>query len=330
MPAREDAEAGGTLVVAASEADLRLDTFLARRQLAPSAAAARRAVARGAVRVNGRVAKKGRRLSAGDTVDMGKGPSAEPALRPAPRLALEVLYQDSDLVVVNKPAGVHTHPLRPGESGTLAEALVARFPECATASPNAREGGLGHRLDAGTSGVLLAARRREIWYRLREALAHPQCEKRYLAETSGTFPANDDDLPEYVLPGSGPASFVVSAPIGRQGRRRGRVKLASGRKPLAARTVVTLLASRATSALILARLARGRAHQVRAHLAYLGIPVLGDAIYGETGSADGLRLHAWTVALLHPSTGKPLMVEAPPPRWVRAYSNWAGLVPGRR
>jgi 23S rRNA pseudouridine1911/1915/1917 synthase len=330
VPTREDAEAAGSLVVAASEASLRLDAFLTRRRLLPSAAAARRAVAAGVVRVNGRVATKGRHLAPGDTVAVGGAPTAALLLEPAPELPLEVLYQDSDVVAVSKPAAVPTHPLRPGEGDTLAGALVARFPECATASPDAREGGLGHRLDTATSGVLLAARRREVWYRLRQALSHPQCEKVYLAETGGVFPAPDADLPELVLPGPAPASFVISVAIGRQGRRAGRVKLGAGRNPLPARTQVSLLAARAAAALVEARLHRGRAHQVRAHLAYLGIPVLGDAIYGEPGSASGLHLHAFSVALLHPSTGQPLVVTAPPPVWVRAYSNWAMLVSTRR
>jgi 23S rRNA pseudouridine1911/1915/1917 synthase len=316
------------LVVAASEAGSRLDAFLACRELMPSAAAARRAVASGTVRVNGRVGKKGLRLVAGDQVDLGEGPAAEPALAPAPapELELDVLYQDGDIVAVNKPAGVHTHPLRPGEGATLAGALVAKFPECRDASPDAREGGLGHRLDGGTSGVLLAARSREVWYRLREALANPHCEKTYLAEVQGAFPAGDGPSPDYVVPGPRPSSFAISAPIGRHGRHAGRVEIASGRQPLPAQTLVTLLASQPPATLVEARLARGRAHQVRAHLAYLGIPVTGDPIYGQAGAEGSLHLHAWAVSLLHPVTGQPLRVEAPPPAWVQAYSNWAMLV----
>jgi 23S rRNA pseudouridine1911/1915/1917 synthase len=318
------------LVVEASEAEVRLDVFLARRRLAPSAAAARRAVGAGTIRVNGRPAKKGLRLRPGDVVDAGEEPGGGPVLVPLPHLPLEVLYLDDDLVAVNKPPGLHAHPLRAGEGASLAAALVARFPECATASPDAREGGLGHRLDAATSGVLLAARRREIWYRLRAALADPHCEKSYLAEVRGGFPGADGRLPEFVLPGPRPASFVISAPIGRQGRRRGRVKLASGRKPLPAQTEVTLLEAHAATALVEARLARGRPHQVRAHLAHLGIPILGDPLYGAAGGEPALHLHAWAVSLLHPRTGHPLRVAAPLPAWVRAYSNWAMLVSTRK
>ena len=317
---REEGAAEGALVVAMSEAGCRLDAFLARRQLVASTSAARRAVAAGVVRVNGCVARKGVHLAPGDTVDLGGGPSAGQVLVPTPELDLTVLYQDDDIVAVDKPAGVPAHPLRPGDAATVASALIARFPECAAASPDAREGGLGHRLDVATSGVLLAARRREAWHRLREALAAPLCEKIYLAEIRGGFPPTDANLGGFVVPGPRPASFVVTAPIGRQGRHGGRVKLASGRQPLPARTAVTLLEKRVTLALVEARLSRGRAHQVRAHLAHLGIPVRGDPIYGEAEADIGLRLHAWAISLLHPLTARPLRIEAPLPAWARRRS----------
>jgi 23S rRNA pseudouridine1911/1915/1917 synthase len=311
------------MIVEASEAGSRLDGFLAKRQAVPSAAAARRAIAACIVQVNGRAAKKGVHLQAGDAVELSEDAKAGVVLEPAPAQELSVLYQDSDLVAVDKPAGIACHPLRPGDGPTAAGALVARFPECATASPDAREGGLGHRLDVGTSGVLLAARSREAWHRLREALATAGCEKIYLAEVDGKFPSVEER--EFVLPGPRPSSFVVTAPIGRQGRRGGKVRLAAGRQPLPARTEITLLEDRPGRALVEARLSRGRAHQVRAHLAYLGIPVVGDATYGQVNEIDdaadtSLHLHAWAISFIHPITLKPLRIEAPLPPWARRQS----------
>ena len=317
MATTREHSAAEALVVEASEAGIRLDVFLARRRLLTSVAEARRAVAAGVVRVNGHRAKKGLHLQTGDAVDMEDALAGSHVLVPTPELALALLYEDGDLVAVDKPAGVPSHPLRPGDGATVASALVARFPECARASLDAREGGLGHRLDVATSGVLLAARRREVWHRLREALAAPLCEKIYLAEIRGSFPSADRVPGEFVLPGPRPASFVVTAPVGRQGRRGSRVRLASGRQPLPARTEIALLEPRAGAALVEARLQRGRAHQVRAHLAYLGIPVVGDSTYAEAAADDGLRLHAWSVSLAHPITGAPLRIEAPLPDWAQ-------------
>jgi 23S rRNA pseudouridine1911/1915/1917 synthase len=304
-----------SLVVAAEEQGSRLDVFLAHRNIVPSAGAARRAVAAGIVRVNGRPAKKGLHLDAGDTVQLADGPPVAVTVVATPELDIPVLYVDDALVAVAKPSGVPSHPLRPDEGATAAGAIVAKFPECAQASPDAREGGLGHRLDLGTSGVLLAARSREGWYRLREALASSGCEKTYRADVRGQFPSPERDFGPGVVPGPRPRSFVVTVPIGRQGRRSGKVLLDAGRSPLPARTEITLLEERAGGALVEARLAHGRAHQVRAHLAHLGLPVAGDATYGVAEGDLSLRLHALSISFLHPTTAQPMCIEAPPPAW---------------
>jgi 23S rRNA pseudouridine1911/1915/1917 synthase len=311
----EQARAAGALVVEPDEQGFRLDVFLAHRCVVPSTAAARRAVAAGIVRVNAHAAKKGLHLCAGDVVDLAEGPVVGVAVVATPELDVPVLYADEVLVAVAKPAGVPSHPLRANDGATVAGALVAKFPECAQASPDTREGGLGHRLDVGTSGVLLAARSREAWYRLREALASPACEKIYLAEVRGRFPPPDAALGDFVVPGSQPRSFVVTVPIGRDGRRGSKVRLDAGRSPLPARTEIALVEERAAGALVEARLCRGRAHQVRAHLAYLELPVVGDATYGAAEAGAELHLHAFVVSFVHPSTGRPMRIEAPLPAW---------------
>jgi 23S rRNA pseudouridine1911/1915/1917 synthase len=289
---------------------------------------ARRLIAAGGVRVEGRAPRKGERLVAGQLVEIadvananasanvnasvdgeaGAGAPAAPrawAVVPDPSLVVAVLYVDEALVAIDKPAGVPSHPLRPGELGTAANALVARFPECATASRDAREGGLGHRLDNDTSGVLLAARSRDAWDRLRVALRAEDCTKTYLAEVVG-------DPPE---------RGVATAAIGRAGRRGARVRVGAGRQPLAARTEWEVVERRAGTALVRARLHAGRAHQVRAHLAAAGHAIVGDEVYGApdpraAGAASPrLRLHAASIALPHPLTGRPLLIEAPLPAW---------------
>lgn len=312
-----ESSAALSLVVEPAEAGLRVDGFLVKRSLMPSAAAARRAVASGVVHVDGRVAKKGHRLEVGQHVDLDETPVADAVLKPTPDLVLPVLYTDDTLVAVAKPAGIPSHPLKAGEGATVASAIVAQFPECAAASPDPREGGLGHRLDVGTSGVIVAARSREGWYRLREALSGTSCEKIYLAQTTGRFPGTDEATQDFVVPGPRPSSFVVDCPIGRQGRHGSRVVLAAGRQPLPARTEITRLESRPGGDLVEARLSHGRAHQVRAHLSHLGIPVQGDATYGEAPATTELHLHAFAIAFLHPTTGKPVRIEAPPPDWAR-------------
>jgi 23S rRNA pseudouridine1911/1915/1917 synthase len=286
----------------------RVDHALARALAGLTTGSARRLIEAGAVRVDGRVARKGDRVGPGQTLDVDDAAVSARAAGIAPDATVAVgwLYVDDDLVAVDKPAGVPSHPLRAGERGTAANALVARFPECVAASPDAREGGLGHRLDNDTSGVLLAARSRAAWEALRAALRGPTCEKTYLAEVVG----------------APPDAGAETAPIGRAGRRGARVRVGAGRQPLAARTDWQVVERRGATTLVRARLHAGRAHQVRAHLAAAGFPIVGDAVYGAGADASRpgaggvtLRLHAHTLALRHPTTGAPLLIEAPPPPW---------------
>src|SRR5262249_49538368 len=161
----------------------RLDQFVG-KALGLSRARLRRLFESGAVRVDGRAGKKGDRVEPWQKVRVVVGPQSASAL-PDPAMALIVLHADDALSSVDTPAGVPSHPLRPAEMGTAANALLARFPECASASQDPREGGLCHRLDIETSGVLLAARSREAWLRARAAFAQEEVDKRYWALVSG-------------------------------------------------------------------------------------------------------------------------------------------------
>jgi 23S rRNA pseudouridine1911/1915/1917 synthase len=297
-------------------AGARLDQFVA-RMIGGSVHAARRLIVDGRVSLDGhatRDAKKGVHLTAGQSIAVELVAPSSDGVVPDGAAALDVLYCDAHLVAVNKPAGIPSHPLRMGETGTLANALVARFPECAGAGDDRREAGLGHRLDNGTSGVLLAARRHDVWLALRVALRAPTCEKYYLAEVVGA-PAE--------------ARGSLADPIGRRGRRGSRVVVGGqGRNPLPALTEWEVIERRAVTALLRVHLHAGRAHQVRAHLASLGHPLVGDVLYGQ-GAAGAvgaaaralatptMRLHAESVRLRHPSSGEPLLIEAPAPAWAK-------------
>ena len=285
-------------------AGARVDQFVAGAVPGLSVAAARRLVAGGAVRVDGRVAKKGARLVTGQTVDLdeagssGEAPDAR-RVRPDPAVTIAVLVADEILIAVDKPAGLPSHPQAAGETGTVANGLAARFPECAAASPDPREGGLVHRLDTGTSGVLIAARSRAAWTSLRAALSQASCEKTYLAEVVGAPAATGES----------------NAPIGRVGRRGDRVRVdGGGRHPLPAHTSWETVDRREGTTLMRVRLSKGRTHQVRAHLAAAGHPIVGDDLYGNGGGQ--LRLHAATVRFTHPE-GREILIEAPPPAWAK-------------
>ena len=297
----------------------RIDHAVAAAVPGLSVAAARRLLLAEAVRIDGRRPRKGAKVGpreAGATIEIDDvalatvDRSRAELVRIAadPGLAVSVVFEDAALVAIAKPAGMASHPLAAGQLGTAANAIVARFPECAAASPDPREGGLVHRLDTGTSGVLVAARNARVWPELRAALTADDCEKTYLAEVAGA-PAD---------------AGVETAPIGRVGRRGGRVRVGGGRQPMAAETTWQVIERRATTALLRVTLSAGRHHQVRAHLAAAGYPIVGDSRYGEhehvnvhEDRGELLHLHAESVRFKHPVSGETIFIEAPPPDWAK-------------
>ncbi len=289
--------------VSEREAGERVDVVLVHHVEGMSRAKARGLAAEGCVRINGRRAKKGQRVAAGDrvTLDVLPAPSDFVA-EPDPLLPLCVLHEDASLVAVDKPAGVPTHPLRPGETGTLAGALVARWPEMARVGYSRREPGIVHRLDTDTSGVVLAARDTESFERLRRDLSEGRMDKRYLALCQGRVEA--PEVVEVPL-ASDPADArrVVACPDPERARR---LRARPGR------TVIVSSEAMGAFSLVEVRAQRAGRHQVRAHLAFLGHPLAGDALYGGP-PVPGLGrhfLHASRVTLRHPTTGAELYIEA--------------------
>jgi 23S rRNA pseudouridine1911/1915/1917 synthase len=286
----------------------RVDKALARFYPAAGRRRLAQLFADGAVRVNGRRASKGDRVAVGDTVELTREPVSGAALRPAPDpdVPLIVLAERSELVAVAKPAGVPSQPLRPGELGTMANAIAFRFPECVAIGDDPRDGGLVHRLDIGTSGVLIAARTLDAYHALRAAFGAGRVVKHYLAITDGR-----------------PVARECDAPLAQRGRRA--VVDAAGGLP--AYTEITVERTLPGHALVRCIARTGRMHQVRAHLAHVGAPITGDALYGGAPlpGYDGFFLHAERVAL--PLGGDPLVVAAPiPDRFARALAACGGAL----
>jgi 23S rRNA pseudouridine1911/1915/1917 synthase len=239
-------------------------------------------------------------LQPGAVVELS-APTGDQAKRPIaePEQPLGMLYLDEVLVALDKPAGQPTHPLKLGERGTLANALVARYPECAEVSDDPREGGVAHRLDRDTTGIVLAARTRQAWLALRRAFSSGQVEKEYWAVVAGT-PSDEGEVDVPLAHARDPRK-VEPAPLG-QGRP--------------ATTKFAVLARAAGVALVVARTRTGRMHQVRAHLAFAGHPLIGDPLYGgPPGPAPltGHFLHARAVTVPHPLRGTALRLESPLP-----------------
>ncbi len=293
------------LAVPSDAAGVRVDVWLAGALELPRARV-KELLQQGAVRIDGRLPRKGDRTVAGARVEVTLR-TTDPRPVPQPELPLRVLHLDPALIALDKPAGMPSHPLEPGERGTLVNALVARHPECVDASSDPREGGLVHRLDTLTSGVLLAARTPEAWRVLREAFAERRVDKRYLAVVTG--PVADGG--------------VIDLPLRHRGDRVEPV-LQGGREAL---TEFRVLSRSADAVLLEVRIHTGVLHQIRAHLAAIGAPVLGDTAYGGRPSPGLQRffLHAARLGLAHPVTGAPLEVSAPLPPELRVVLDVLGL-----
>lgn len=295
--------------MAGAEADgQRLDRFVCDRLPRLGRAGARRLIEAGSVQINGRRAAAGQRLQQGDVVALLGVPASNDAL-PDPSVVLRVVHEDAWLVVVDKAAGMPAHPLRPGELGTLASGLLARYPELAGVGYSAREPGIVHRLDTETSGLMLAARDPTTFEALRESLERGAIDKRYLALCSGQLAA--------------PA--VHKAWLSARGAR---VTLRA--QPFAGATQIATecISARALGSwtLVELRAAHARRHQLRAQLAALGHPIAGDVLYGGALFPGLARhfLHASALAFSHPRTGATLQLEAPLPRELEAALALAG------
>jgi 23S rRNA pseudouridine1911/1915/1917 synthase len=286
---------------------VRLDRFLA-DAAGLSRARIKEAFERGEVRVDGRRARKGDRAAAGSEVTAElPDETSEPVADDTKRLV--VLFEDVDLIVVNKPAGMPSHPLENGERGTLGNALVGRNPECAAAGHDPRECGLVHRLDTETSGVLMAAKRPETYAALRRAFGAREVEKRYLALVGGA-------------PGEGGEIDLPLAHDPRSARRMTACATEEEATRLKARPAVTryrVLERTGDLALLEVDISTGVMHQIRVHLSAIGAPVAGDALYGGP-LVPGLSrqfLHAARIAFRHPTHGEKVTVEAPLPDELR-------------
>ncbi|MBX7083867.1 MAG: hypothetical protein K1X88_31950 [Nannocystaceae bacterium] len=298
------------VVEADDDVGARIDVVLGRRVAGLSRRVARAVALAGGVTRNGARARPSDRAARGDRLELRRHSTLPPA-------SLDVLTVTERFVYVAKPAGTHTHRLRPDEPGALADAVARAFPECADASAVPREGGAIHRLDRETTGVVAFARTPGAWLEGRRAIRHPGALKLYVAlchapddprwppQLPGVQPHEPAALPlppQLPVP-TQPQTVIVSLPLGRGGSRR-EVAVRPGGHP--AQSLVTPLAGGPTHWLVALHLRQGHRHQARVHLAALGLPIDGDGRYG--GGEGALALHAVVLDLGAACSGEPRVV----------------------
>jgi 23S rRNA pseudouridine1911/1915/1917 synthase len=320
-------------VTAAEDVGERADVVLGRRVATLSRRAARALALGGALRCNGKRVPPSQRVALGDRLELAITPSV--TMLETPR----VLAVSDAFVYVAKPSGLHTHRLRPDQPAALADLVAALHPECALASPEPREGGALHRLDRGTSGVVAFARSRVAWDAGRAAITDARSVKLYAAlcitEAAPSWPPRAG--PELVpapappLPADLPrpqamAPLRLSLLLGRGASRDTVAVRADGRTT---ESIIVPLASAAVPdggerVLVALRLLEGHRHQARVHLAWLGMPIEGDARYGPGPGALALHCSALDLSACCPGEQR---VDAPVPPSLRARLDELGLRP---
>jgi 23S rRNA pseudouridine1911/1915/1917 synthase len=283
-----------SFIAGAADAGKRLDHYLQERLADYSRSRLQSWIKDGRVQVNGAAAKASLLLRGREHIEVSPGDL--PPLKATPEdLPVEVLYEDASVVAVNKPAGLVVHAGAGAHAGTLVNRLVHRFRSLSQVGGDLRPG-IVHRLDRGTSGVLLVARTDIAHRNLAAQFAGRTVEKTYLALVQGRVRAD---------------SGRITKPIARDPVRRTRMttRLATGREAF---TTYRVLERFEKLTYLEVRIGTGRTHQIRAHLASLGHPVAGDRLYGAAANGR-MFLHAWRIAFTSPATGDRVTVEAPLP-----------------
>ncbi|MBP1582382.1 MAG: RluA family pseudouridine synthase [Victivallales bacterium] len=295
-----------SFVVEPQEAGTRLDVILVRRWPERPRAFFQKLLADGAITTGGRRLKPSEKPSAGLCIDI-VWPEERPAEPPAQEIPLDILYEDENILVLNKQAGLVVHPGSGLQDGTLVNALLAHDEETFSAMLDAdQRPGIVHRLDGDTSGVMVVAKDLASASRLKKQFQAHTVQKTYLAIVQGTF--------DGTLAGS------CDQPIGRSPRYRWKSAIRTDGKE--AHTRFRVLAEGHGCSLLAFRILTGRTHQIRVHSAWLGHPVLGDQTYGPRNprASSGLlpapprqMLHAWRLTLTHPATQESQTFYAPLP-----------------
>jgi len=297
------------------DAGVRLDAFIAAHVKGLTRSQAKRLIDEGLVTVDGSVAKPSHEVRAGEKIEVSVPPPVEPTAIPQD-IPLHILFEDSDIIVVNKPAGLVVHPAAGHPDGTLVNALLAHCKDLSGVGGELKAG-IVHRLDSGTSGAIIAAKNDAAHVTLQKQFAARTVEKIYCALVVGSMIGDKG---------------VFDSALGRHRSERKRISshTRKGREAITEWRVMERFGKDLSWVEI--RLRTGRTHQIRAHFAEAGNPLVGDPLYGgerklkrvidtharaEIGRLARPALHSWRLSIDHPRTGKRMHFEAPLPEDIK-------------
>ena len=300
-----------TLTATTEDRGQRIDAWLAARVEGLTRSAAAKLLEGGGVLVNGAPAVKNYRLTGGETVAVTRSEAEEAAVE-AQDIPLDVVYEDADVIVVNKPVGLVVHPAPGHPDGTLVNALLHHCGDSLSGIGGEKRPGIVHRIDRDTSGLIIAAKNDAAHLALSAQLSDHTLARTYECLVMGNL--RED-------------SGTVDAPIGRHptDRKRMAVNTRNGRRAV---THWEVIARYNGVTHVRCRLETGRTHQIRVHMAYIGHPILGDTVYGAKKSVPGLAgqcLQAVELRFIHPRTGELVTVSCPrSPEFEQQLRKYAG------
>ena len=289
-----------------SDEKSRLDSYLAQQRTDMSRSHIQKEIKSGRITVNGKPVKPGYELRPGDTVLLPEMTEPEETALSAEDIPLDVVYEDEDVIVVNKPKGMVVHPAAGHADGTLVNALLHHCKDSLSGINGELRPGIVHRIDRDTTGLLVACKNDSAHTALAAQLAVHSITRRYLALVHGTFRE---------------AEGTVDMPIGRSDRDRKKMAVCAPGKGRNAVTHYRVLRQFRSAALLECRLETGRTHQIRVHMSYLHHPLFGDPVYGlkkDPYVRYGQFLHAAVLGFVHPRTRTYMEFSAPLPEYFEA------------
>lgn len=287
----------------AEESCPRIDIFLSEK-LDKTRSAVKKLIDGGNVKINGKTCKPSQEVSTGDKVEVTVPEAQKPTVKPE-NIPIEIIYEDADFAVVNKPQGMTVHMGNGNTEGTLVNALLYKLDALSGINGVIRPG-IVHRIDKDTSGLLVVAKNDKAHLSLANQIAEKTCRRTYLALLEGNLKTDNGTVTTY---------------IGRSPTDRVKMAVVPPDKGKLAITDYTVIKRYEGYTLCRFDLHTGRTHQIRVHAKHLGHPVVGDTVYGikkQKFKLEGQLLHAFRLALVHPTTGKEMTFEAPLPEYFKS------------
>ena len=297
-------------IVVNENEDIRLDAYISKKIEDLSRMTVKRLLDEGNILVNGKTPKASYKVSTGDVIDIKIDDPKEIKLE-AQDIPIDVIYEDDDIIVVNKPKGLVVHPANGNPDGTLVNAIMAICKDSLSGIGGEIRPGIVHRLDKDTSGLLIVAKNDKAHINMSEQIKDRKVKKTYVALVRGQVPENE---------------ATINMPIGRSTKDRKKMAVTKNGKEAVThfKVIGRYTTKNASYTLLEIKIDTGRTHQIRVHMAEIGHPVIGDMVYSNGKNEFGIEgqcLHARKLEFKHPITGKEMKLEAPLPEYFQDIIN---------